>query len=218
VNQRSEDQPSFAQQVREATWSRHEEAAGAPFLQALFSGTLERERYVAMVGQHYLIYDALEAAADAVRGDEVGGQFVFPELERRGALERDLDALAGAQWRTVIAPAPATERYCARIREVCTTWSGGFVAHHYTRYMGDLSGGQIIRGAVQRAYGLADGHGVRFYEFPALDDIAAFKDDYRGRLDRMPWDDDERSRIIAEMLLAYDHNLAVLTDLEQVTA
>ena len=50
------------------------------------------------------------------------------------------------------------------------------VAHLYTRYLGDLSGGQILRRAVVRAYGLAgpgettlDARaGVAFYDFPEI--------------------------------------------------
>ncbi len=209
---------SFAEQIRAATWDRHEEAAGAPFLRALFVGTLDRDSYVAMVAQHHAIYGVLEDAASAMADDPVAGPFVVEELQRGDALRRDLDALAGPDWPEAFAASPATEAYCDRLREVCWTWPGGFVAHHYTRYLGDLSGGQLIRGAVERAYALEDGVGVEFYDFDALGDLTAFKADYRARLDAAPWDDEERTRIVEEMLLAYDHNLAVLADLEHVTA
>jgi heme oxygenase len=209
---------SFAEQIRSATWARHEEAAGSPFLRALFEGTLDRDGYVAMVAQHHAIYGVLEDAASAMDDDPVAGPFVVRELHRGDALRRDLDALAGPDWRDAFAPSPATEAYCDRLREVCWGWPGGFVAHHYTRYLGDLSGGQVIRGAVERAYALEGGVGVEFYDFGAVGDLAAFKADYRARLDAAPWDDDERVRIVDEMLLAYDHNLAVLAELDQVTA
>lgn len=40
------------------------------------------------------------------------------------------------------------------------------LAHSYVRYMGDLSGGQIIRWKLQKAYGLNEtGEGLSFYEF-----------------------------------------------------
>jgi heme oxygenase len=44
------------------------------------------------------------------------------------------------------------------------------LAHAYVRYLGDLSGGQVIRRRVAKAYGLeADGgSGLRFYDFKEL--------------------------------------------------
>lgn len=44
------------------------------------------------------------------------------------------------------------------------------LAHSYTRYLGDLSGGQFIRKTIIKAYGLdeAGGLGVEFYEFKEL--------------------------------------------------
>jgi len=45
------------------------------------------------------------------------------------------------------------------------------LAHAYVRYVGDLSGGQVIRRHVAKAYGtdVASGEGVRFYDFKSLD-------------------------------------------------
>ena len=45
------------------------------------------------------------------------------------------------------------------------------LAHTYVRYLGDLSGGQIIRRRVAKAYGVdvASGEGVKFYDFKSLD-------------------------------------------------
>ncbi|WP_395110079.1 biliverdin-producing heme oxygenase, partial [Actinomadura sp. SCN-SB] len=112
-------------------------------------------------------------------------------------------------------PPPAGDpprRYCARLREVCFDWPGGFVAHHYTRYLGDLSGGQYIGVQVRKNLGLAAGDdGVRFYRFPG--EPKSYKDRYRALLDDAPWDRAERARIIAEVKRAYRLNAAVTADL-----
>lgn len=203
----------FSEQIRTASWGAHEAAAGGPFMRNLLAGNLERARYAALVAQHYFAYAVLEDAARAHAADPVAGAFVFPELERLPALEADLAFLLGAQWRTQIAPTAATAAYCARMRDVCFGWPGGFVAHHYVRYLGDLSGGQLIRRRVEQAYGLADHDGVRFYVFDRILDGGAFKARYRGLLDAAPWSEDEQQRITGEILAAYACNTRVLVDL-----
>jgi len=93
--------------------------------------------------------------------------------------------------------------YCERLRDVCFSWSGGLVAHHYTRYLGDLSGGQVLGRIVQRVYELPDGKGASAYRFDAIDSPKRFKDDYR----------DERRRIADEANVAFECSRAVFDDL-----
>jgi len=96
------------------------------------------------------------------------------------------------------------------MREVCTTWPGGFVAHHYTRYLGDLSGGQHVAGVVRRVLAMDDSSGTSFHTFADIPDAGAFKAEYRRRLDEAPWDEDERDRVVDEIRIAYHHNTRVL--------
>jgi hypothetical protein len=62
---------------------------------------------------------------------------------------------------------PATERYVARLHAV-TSGEPAFVAHHYTRYLADLSGGQYLGPAIAAAYGRS-GDGHRFFVFEGVD-------------------------------------------------
>jgi heme oxygenase len=204
----------FSAQLRATTVLDHDAAQSVAIVEMLFRGTLPREAYVAMVAQHYFVYRELEHAAEAMRDDAIAGEFVFDELTREPALQADLQFLVGDDWGERIEMADATLAYCNRIREVCSTskWPGGFVAHHYTRYLGDLSGGQAIAGAVARAYGLDD-DGLRFYRFERIPDPATFKDHYRKLLDAAPWDELERSRIVEEIARAYRHNTELLVEL-----
>ena len=202
----------FAAELREATWSDHGDNEGSPYMTALFDGRLGREEYAALVAQLHPVYDLLERAADAMAADLVAGPFVMDGLRRREALEADLAYLYGPAWRDRLTTVEATRRYCARLREVCFDWPGGFVAHHYTRYLGDLSGGQYIGVQVRKNLGLAAGDdGVRFYRFPG--EPKSYKDRYRALLDDAPWDRAERARIIAEVKRAYRLNAAVTADL-----
>jgi len=202
----------FSQALRERTRGVHQESEGAVFMQDLMSGNGSRDDYIALLSQHYFIYEALEEAADRMGADPVASLFITPALTRLPAIEADLEFLIGEDWRERIAPLPSTIRYTARIREIGSTWPGGFVAHHYTRYLGDLSGGQIIRTLLQRAYGF-ETNGVGFYLFADIAKPKLFKDTYRSQLDAVDWTEEERDRVIDEVGLAFRFNTELFDDL-----
>lgn len=204
----------FSQALRERTWTSHGDSEGASFMRDLMEGTGTREDYIALVVQHYFIYEALEAAAERFAGDPVAAAFITPQLTRLPALESDLEFLLGADWRDQIAPLPTTVRYVDRIREIADEgWAGGFIAHHYTRYLGDLSGGQAIYKMMQRHFGF-ETNGVGFYLFDQIASPREFKDTYRAQLDAAGWDDAERDRVIDEVLAAYRFNTELFVDLQ----
>ena len=202
----------FSQALRERTRTDHGSSEGAGFMQDLMSGKGSRDDYIALVAQHYFIYDALEAVAAHMAADPVAAAFITPKLTRLPAIEADLAFLLGEDWRDQIAPLPTTIRYVARIHEVGQDWPGGFIAHHYTRYLGDLSGGQIIRTLMQRQFGF-ETNGVGFYLFAEIAKPREFKDVYRAQLDAVDWDDAERDRVIDEVIRAYAFNTALFDDL-----
>lgn len=207
----------FSQALRERTRAVHEESEGSGFIQDLMSGRGSREDYTAMLAQHYFIYGALEEAAEWVSADPIVASFLSPALTRLPAIEADLEFLLGDGWLDRISPLPATFRYTARIREVGRDWPAGYVAHHYTRYLGDLSGGQVIRTLLQRQYGF-ETNGVGFYLFADIAKPKLFKDTYRARLDAVAWPEDERERVIAETGRAFRFNTELFDDLAAAKA
>lgn len=198
--------------LRDATRDEHERTESSPFVVALLDGRLDRRAYAALLEQSYLFYSVLEEAGDRWRGDAVIGEFISDALTRKDALEKDLAWLSGPEWRDRLAPLPATQRYVDRLRQVCFSSRSGFVAHHYTRYLGDLSGGQIIRSKLRSIYGLTE-DGVRFYIFDGIAKPKVFKDDYRALIDAVPWDTGERTGLIAEANEAFRLNRGVFDDL-----
>lgn len=204
---------TFSATLREHTWPHHQRASRTEFVHGLLAGRVDRHGYAQMVAQHWFVYVALEEAGETMRHDPLAGGFVTDELRRGPALERDLSALLGSGWRGRIEPSPVTRRYVDRIREVCFTCPFAFVAHHYTRYLGDLSGGQIMTRAIGRTLGLDAGTGTAFYDFAALGDVDAFKQAYRERLDAAPWSEQEQAWFIAESTYAYQLNTEVLVEL-----
>ncbi|MGY4921324.1 biliverdin-producing heme oxygenase [Streptomyces sp. 900105755] len=205
---------SFSTLIRTASHEQHVAAETCAFMSDLLGGRLGVAAYARYTEQLWFVYDALEGAAGRLASDPVAGPFVRPELFRLAALERDLAHLRGAGWRSGLTALPATEEYAARVRECAERWPAGYVAHHYTRYLGDLSGGQIIRDKAERTWGFQrKGDGVRFYVFEDIANPAAFKRGYRELLDAVDADDLEKQRVVAECKRAFALNTAVFREL-----
>ncbi len=207
----------FSQALRARTWSSHGDSEGADFMSDLMSGKGTRDDYIALVAQHYFIYAAIESAATAMASDPIASPFISPQLTRLPAIEADLEFLLGDGWRALITPLPTTERYVDRITTIAATWPGGFIAHHYTRYLGDLSGGQVIRSLMQRQFGF-ETNGVGFYLFGEIASPKKFKETYRDQLDAVVWDAAERDRVIDEVIIAYRFNTELFLDLSRAKA
>lgn len=206
----------FSTQIRSATAQQHAEAENSRFMSEMLGGSLGVDSYHRYTGQLWFIYRALEQRWETLSDDPVAGPFIRPELARTAELERDLAHLLGPDWRAGLEPLPATAAYADRIDECARDWPAGYIAHHYTRYLGDLSGGQVIRGTAEKLWNLPHrGDGVRFYVFDGVGNPAAFKREYRGLLDRLPLDDLERRRMLDEGKRAFAMNTAVFEELAE---
>ncbi|MCX5242606.1 biliverdin-producing heme oxygenase [Streptomyces prunicolor] len=205
---------SFSTVIRTASHEQHVEAETSTFMSDLLGGRLGVAAYARYTEQLWFVYEALETGAERLASDPVAGAFIQAELFRLPALERDLEHLRGADWRAGLTALPATRAYAERVRECAELWPAGYIAHHYTRYLGDLSGGQIIRDKAERTWGFARrGDGVRFYVFEGIGNPAAFKRGYRELLDGIQVDDLEKQRIVAECKKAFALNTGVFQDL-----
>ncbi|MGB1277526.1 MAG: heme oxygenase (biliverdin-producing), partial [Nannocystaceae bacterium] len=137
---------------------------------------------------------------------------VLPELWRRQALQADLRALTGS--REPPRPSLAVQAYCQRLRKLGQHDPTRLVAHAYTRYLGDLAGGRILGRIVGRALDLQPGSGLDFYQFPTIDDLPAYRDTYRKRLDALPIAPAQVPAIVAEAREAFACNMAVFAEFE----
>lgn len=197
--------------MREGSMAEHEAAEHSSFMTELMGGALVEQAYVDYLLRYRAVYAALETAARSRLDDPAVAAVHDPALERLAAIDADLDHWApGGPRRTDSAAADA---YVARL-EAATAWGGLLVAHHYTRYLGDLSGGQAIGRILDRTYGL-DGAGIAFYDFAAIPKPKPYKDGYRARLDGLDLSAANKQRVVDEVKVAFRLNQAVFTELGQ---
>jgi heme oxygenase len=205
-----ETAPPFSSTLRERTCKAHTEAEHSTYMTALVGGRVTTIGLAALLSRLLPVYETLEVAAERWIDDPRIGQFVRSELHRTARLRADLEHLTGC---VDVPVTPASVAYAARVEQVGRSSGPAFVAHHYTRYLGDLSGGQVIRVALERNLGVADGSGASFFAFPGVRG-GALKQQYRNWLDETPFTHAEREELIEEALVAYRLNIDIGRELD----
>jgi heme oxygenase len=204
----------LASQLREGTKKAHTMAENTGFVTCFLKGVVDKISYRKLVADLYFVYSAMEEEIGRLKGHPVVGPIASDALNRRAALEADLAFYFGSDWRQQVNPTPGAEAYVARLHQVAAESPELLVGHHYTRYIGDLSGGQILKNIAQKAMNLGDHDGLRFYEFDAIPDEKAFKANYRISLDQLPIDQAMADRIVAEANHAFHLNMVMFQELE----
>ena len=204
---------NFAKELKEGTKKSHSAAENTAFVKSFLRGVISKESYRTLVSDLYFVYSALEEDFRIFKNDPVLGALYLPELERVTALERDLRYYFGPIWRSIVKPSEACQRYVDRIHEVAKTEPELLIGHHYTRYLGDLSGGQILKGIAEKAMNL-NGEGLWFYEFDKIDDAKIYKTKYRSILDELPLTESQQNSIITEANYAFRLNMYMFDTLE----
>ncbi len=205
---------NLATKLREGTKKSHSMAENTGFVACFLKGTVEKTSYRKLAANLYFVYSAMEEELERHQHHPILSQIYFPELNRKAPLEEDLSFYYGTNWREQVAPSTAAQSYVARLREISNTQPELLVAHSYTRYLGDLSGGQILKGVAQRGMNLVDGEGTHFYEFPTISDEKAFKTQYRQAMNDLPVDDAMADRIVDEANHAFGLNMTMFKELE----
>ena len=204
----------FSKQLKEGTKKSHTMAENTSFVASFLRGVVDESKYRQLVANFYFIYHALETEVENNKDNPFVGPMRLNGLSRHDALIKDCEYFYGDDWREKIYPTEQTQRYVNRIHEVAKENPELLIAHHYTRYMGDLSGGQILKGIAQKALGLKE-DGLAFYEFPEISDKKGFKESYRRVLDTMiPATQKDVDSIIVEANYAFRLNMYMFEEIQ----
>lgn len=204
----------LATKLRNGTQQSHSNAEHTSFMKTFLKGEVTKEAFCQLLSNLYFIYSQLESELECHKNDALISPLYFPELNRKANLEEDLDFYFGSNWSQEISPSPAAQNYITRLREISASEPVLLISHAYTRYMGDLSGGQGLKRIAQSVFNLAEHQGIRFYEFDQISDVNAFKVQYREALDGLAVDESQTERIVAEANNAFALNIAMLRDID----
>lgn len=204
---------NLAEQLRVGTTKSHSMAENVSFVKSFLGGVVDTKSYRKLVANLYFVYVAIEEQMFANKLHPAIEPIYFPELNRKQSLEKDLYYYYGSNWKDKIFASDATQVYVRRINEIGLNQPELLVAHAYTRYMGDLSGGQILKKIAQNAMHLEDNEGTAFYDFESIKDDKEFKSLYRNQLDMIPVNTNQVSDIIAEANIAFTLNMKMFQEL-----
>lgn len=216
---RSEQDGSFSAALRDATFALHREAERTGFVADLIRGRATREGYARYLANLSPVYGALEHAL--TRGwsaDSILTPMLAPALHRSAALQADLGAITGGQQPSSLVLLPEAHAYAAAIRAAADARSGPRVmAHAYARYLGDLSGGQILKPLLGRTLQLTPDM-LTFYDFPGLDDLGRAKQSIRTALDTIVVGSPDGDDLIEEAKLAFRQTILLSVALSSIDA
>lgn len=203
---------SIAKLLKESSKSQHEQAETSKFVVDLMRGQLNLDAYTRYLTNLAWLYLALEAKIQ--EGEPVAtSEAIWDErLNRLESITKDLDALGVQNWQRTTEPSEAMQSYIQHIEALDGKSDHKLIAHHYTRYLGDLSGGQAISALVARHYG-ATQEQLNFYRFTEIEDLVRFKEHYRGVLDGLQFSNKQIDELVLEVQLAFEFNQKVFEDL-----
>eukprot|EP00930_Biecheleria_cincta_P083083 TRINITY_DN72712_c0_g1_i1.p1 TRINITY_DN72712_c0_g1~~TRINITY_DN72712_c0_g1_i1.p1 ORF type:complete len:516 (-),score=116.12 TRINITY_DN72712_c0_g1_i1:260-1771(-) len=212
------DGEGLAKKLKEGTKEAHKAAETVHFVREFIKGRVSREIYAQFVVNLFHVYKALEEGLELCAEHPLVESLHFPEeLERADALKQDAAYFFGTDWERQTLPSKVTREYVERLRKVAKESPELLVPHAYTRYLGDLSGGQVLRRAAIRGLKLpADGSGVNFYTFKRIRDAKVFKNMYRARMDSLAADSATADRMVVEANYAFSLNTRIFQELDSL--
>ncbi|XP_031419872.1 heme oxygenase-like [Clupea harengus] len=203
--------------IKAATKDSHTRAENTELMRSYVRGQVSPSQYKLLLCSLYEIYSALEEQLDRNASHAAVAPIYFPqELARLETLQKDLEHFYGESWRQRIIVPAATLRYAQRLREIGEKHPEQLVAHAYTRYLGDLSGGQVLGRITQKSLGLKGGEGLSFFSFPAVSSPGLFKQLYRGRMNSIELTQEQRQGVLQEAITAFEFNIEVFDDIQEM--
>ena len=204
---------TLSSQLKEGTKESHSAAENTKFVASFLRGVVDYEEYRKLLTNFYYVYDTMEQRIRETE-DPMVKAIRSESLERKEGIERDLEYYYGPEWKDKQTPSEACNKYCHRLNEVAEENPYLLVAHHYTRYIGDLSGGKILKEITKRVLNPPVGKGLDFYEFPSIPDAKEFKNNYRASLDTLGCDEHQVNALITEANYAFRLNMYMFDEIQ----
>lgn len=203
----------MALMLDDGTRKSHSMAENTEFVTGFFKGLADRDSFKSLVTSLFFVYEAMEDSMDN-SSDEGVRALDYPALRRLPQLKKDMVFFSGSDWEGRIQPSSATQSYVARVREIAKTKPYLMIAHQYTRYLGDLFGGQMMGGMASRSLNLENGDGTAFYAFEEIPSTKDFITEWYQSLNNLDLTDEQKQEIVDEANLVFALNIELLKELE----
>ncbi|MCS3726707.1 biliverdin-producing heme oxygenase [Bradyrhizobium betae] len=198
--------PSVVTALYLRTKALHAEAERTGIIRSLLWGEASRAGYILLLRNLLPAYRAMEHGLERHRESPGIALLSRYRLERTLAIESDLAALCGERWSEEIPLLAAGEIYAKRVAHAADGDGMRLIAHTYTRYLGDLSGGQILQRLLARSLELLPSE-LTFYDFPHFSDLDVLKADYRKALDEAAELAPDPQSVVEEGAIAFSMNI-----------
>ncbi|CEP11162.1 hypothetical protein [Parasitella parasitica] len=224
------EDPQLASAMREGTKVIHRAAETSIFTRRFLKGDINADEYGRYINSLYFVYKYMEELLEQHRDHMVVSIIHFPhELNRRESLERDLEFFYGKERLAELTNpdnmTPAVQTYVQALKNACEKNPSLLIAHSYSRYLGDLSGGQILSKRLKKHVLYIDENdstwdtteGLNFYHFNNLGNQTEFKNFYRERLNAAKVDQQTRDLIVAEAVLSFELNIQLFDEVQELS-
>jgi heme oxygenase len=210
----------FSTLLRQGTQKSHSRIHRNRRVQLLADGLLDKEEYLKLLFMLWHVYECvlIHYNPDYVEAEKLGSLSTLesclnthqshPQISpwynptlhpRKHQISLDISYYLSTEpnsWRALplfksYNPSALNE-YTTHLLTLSQTRPELLLAHGYTRYLGDLSGGQTIKRSIIKAYGEGvDRKGVKFYDFGTEDEeeLKAMKQNFRDGIDRAVGED-----------------------------
>ena len=205
----------LAEHLRRSTEAKHLQAERSGYIAEILRKRASKEGYGLFLRNLAPAYDALEQALRTHKGNVVLSPFHWQPLLRHQAMLDDLEALAGVSWQETFERLPESDAYAERIEQVSAEAPHRLLGHAYVRYIGDLSGGQIVKTILSASPGLSADM-LTFYDFEDIPDAERFKEHFREKLDQIGDEVSATDEIVDEAIVAFQHNIDLSLAVQQV--
>lgn len=224
------EDPQLASAMREGTKVVHRAAETSVFTKRFLKGEINADEYGRYINSLYFVYKYMEELLEQYKEHQVVKIIHFPlELNRRESIEKDLEYFYGqervAELTDPESMTPAVQKYVQAMKDACAKSPALLIAHSYSRYLGDLSGGQILAKRLKKAVLKLDENdgswdtteGLNFYLFNNLGNQTDFKNFYRERLNAAKVDQNTRDLIVAEAVNSFELNIALFDEIQELS-
>lgn len=197
----------------DGTRKSHSVAENTAFVQGFFKGLSTQDAYKSLLTSLYFVYGAMELSFDECDSTEVK-ILDDDKLRRLESLSTDMTYFYGPEWRNDIKPSYYAQKYVNRIEEVARDKPYLLIGHQYSRYLGDLFGGQMMGSMASKSLSLEKGTGTAFYSFDDIDNTRDYITEWYTKLNNLDLTQEQKDEIVDEANLVFDLNIGIFEELE----